>query len=94
MGKVGTSAAIFFGRLDKETKKKVYFNGSYVVEGDMFKLKLLLEKEAIASKKEGREMNPKIKETKFTNAKAIQDFVKKNITSTDYLSEEMLFKKE
>ncbi len=94
LGKVGTSNAICFGGMDKEKKKNMYFNGSYVIEGDLIKVKLLLEKEVVLSKKEGREMNSKMKETKFANAKAIQDFVKKNITSADYLSEEMVFKKE
>jgi hypothetical protein len=59
----------------------------------MLTFQLMMEKEAVANKKStGNIGDPK--PTKFATAKEVQAFVKKNIGSADYLSEDFTYKKE
>ena len=78
---------------NKGDKDFMFFNGVYQLNESALIIQLVMEKEAVANKKAtGNIGDPK--PTVFANAKAVQDFLKKNMVSLDYLSDELNYKKE
>lgn len=89
VGKIKNINVFSFGGLNNK-KKMEFFNGAYTLKDDELILRLMFEKGAI---KDGK-VNNEVKSTTFKNMKEVQTFVAKNISSADYLSKEVKFKRQ